>query len=178
MKSISHQKSTETTSQTRTDRTPRAVTSAPPGALTPDLPQGPHRHLSPSLRVAHPTLPLSFMVAVWAACGMCCLQQQSGMGHWNSKATVTTDRMLGESQSQDKTGICLCQRQELDEHLGMWIWAAEWLAWQHPPPITVLRSRRKCPCFLEARVPQVVSWGGGGLPLLGPVQFYLESGIL
>lgn len=107
MKSISHQESTETTSQTRTDRAPRAVTSAPPGALTPDLPQGPHRHLSPSLRVAHPTLPLSFMVAVWAACGMCCLQQQSGMGHWNSKATVTTDRMLGGSRSQDKTGIDL-----------------------------------------------------------------------
>ena len=44
-----------------------------------------------------------------------------------------------------------------------------------PPPIPILGKLQNYPCFLEARVPRVVNWGGWDLPCPGPVQFYLDS---
>lgn len=103
---------------------------------------------------------------------------ESVMGHWNSKPTVTTDRKLGGSQALDSTGICLCQRSETrqafrDVDLGGRVVSR---ATRHPPPpIPILGKLQNYPCFLEARVPRVVNWGGWDLPCPGPVQFYLDS---
>lgn len=86
----------ETTSQTRTE-SPRVMTSELPGAPASGLPLGPHRHFLPSLKVSHPAVSLSCMAAVcrgWVppTHGICCRQQQSGMGPWNSRATHSDHR--------------------------------------------------------------------------------------